>query len=190
MFDPSSEPKKKNPHLKPVADSGESEKQSGTGLYLFFFLLIIGGAFGAYHLIAGKEKSPIVIHPDGSATLAPHRQEKLDKELKEIDEATQYALIANADGYFPCFSCPDGSLSIFLYVGETWRYGTTRKGQNGRYPNENFGANNVTFFVQFVGTYSECLKMEKTKIFSYPLLPEARNRSMLLPRPPGNANDN
>jgi len=37
---------------------------------------------------------------------------------------------------------------------------------------------------------SECLKMEKLKIYNYPLLPEALKRKIKLFRPPGNANDN
>lgn len=190
MFDPSFESKRKNPHLKPVVDSGEPEKQSGMGLYWLLFILIIGGAFGAYHLIAGSKKSPVVVDADGNKVLAPHRQKKLDKELEEIDNALQYVLIARRNGFFPCFTCPDGSGRIYLYKGEVWKYGSTRKGEKGRYPNQNYGTKNVQFVVEFTGTLSECIKMEKIKIYNYPLLPEAEKRAFILAIPPGNSYDN
>ncbi len=190
MFNPSSEFKRQNPPLKPVADSGEPKKQSGTGFYWLMFVLVIGGAFGAYHLISGSKKSPIVVHPDGSKTLAPHRQAKLDKELEEIDNAQQYVLLATTNGIYPCYTCPDGSGRIYLYKGEVWKYGVTRVGEKRRYPNQNYGASNVAFVIEFQGTYAECLKMEKTKIYSYPLLPEVGKRDFILAIPPGNKNDN
>ena len=115
---------------------------------------------------------------------------EIDRELEEIDNALQYALIADVSRDYPCFTCPDGSNTIFLYKGEVWRYGSTRKGEKGRYPSGNYGAPNLSFIVQFKGTYSECLKMEKTKIYNYPLLPEALKRKVKLFRPPGNVNDN
>jgi len=159
-------------------------------LLLLLSLLAIGVVAG-HKILAGKEKekSPIIVDEDGNARLSPERQAKLDKELEEIDNAVQYALIATVDGYYPCYSCPDGSTTIFLYKGETWRYGVTRKGEKGRYPDGNFGTPHVVFVVQFTGTYSECLKEEKIKIYNYPLLPEALKRTVKLFRPPGNAID-
>lgn len=65
----------------------------------------------------------------------------------------------------------------------------TRKGEKGRYPGGDYGAENVRYVEQYEGTYSECLKMEKIKIYNYPLLPEARKRELQLFRPPGNKND-
>jgi hypothetical protein len=188
MFNPSSAPKY-NPNLKVVPDSDEPEKQPNTGFYLFLLLLAIGGIFGTYHLISGSKKSPVIIDQDGNKVLAPHRQKKLDKELKEIDNAAQYVLVADKTGYFPCYTCPDGSGLIYLYKGEVWKYGMTRKGENGRYPKQNYGAPNLRFLIQFQGTVSECLKMEKIKIYSYPLLPEAEKRDFTLIIPPGNVID-
>lgn len=190
MFDPNTEPKKRNPHLKPITNADEPVKPPNAGIYLLLFVLIIGGAFGAYHLISGSKKSPVVIDEHGNRVLAPHRQKKRDKELEEIDNAVQYALIARKNGYFPCYTCPDGSGRIYLYKNEVWKYGSTRKGEKGRYPKQNYGAENVQFIIEFTGTLSECLKMEKIKIYDYPLLPEAWKRDFLLAIPPGNSYDN
>lgn len=130
-----------------------------------------------------------MFNEDGEEVLAPDRQAKLEKELEEIDNAVQYALIASRDGYYPCYTCSDGTTTIFLRKFEIWRYGTTRKGENGRYPNGNFGAPHLLFIEQFEGAFSECLKIEKLKIYNYPLLPEAKRSGIILFRPPGNKND-
>ncbi len=165
---------------------GESQSNS----WLLFLLLAIGAVIVGYYLFAGDQQWPVVVTDDGERTLAPDRLAKLDRELEEIDNAVQYALVATAKGFYPCYSCPIGMTLIQLNEGEVWKYGTTRKGENGRYPNQNFGATNVIFVPQFWGNYAECLKMEKINIYSYPLLPEAQKRSIILVRPPGNANDN
>jgi hypothetical protein len=162
----------------------------GTGFYFLFIFLALGVVLFALQQMAGGKKSPIEVDEKGNVTLAPHRKEKLEKELEEIDNAVQYALRAENDGYFPCFTCPDGKGTIYLYKGELWRIGTTRKGVKGRYPRRDYGAPNLTFFVEFEGTYSECLKMEKIKIYNYPLLQEAMNRDFILTIPPGNLIDN
>jgi|GEM_PF-2031329 hypothetical protein len=99
MFDRSSEPNKKNPNLKIV--SGEQDKTSKSGLYFLLFLILVGGIIGTYLSNSWKDKSPIIVHPDGSATLHPEREAELQKALDEINNAEQYALRATADGYFP-----------------------------------------------------------------------------------------
>ena len=174
-----------------AAPSNPGGGSPGPFILLLLLSLLAVGVVAGHKILAGKEKekSPIVVDEDGNVRLSPERQAKLDKELEEIDNAVQYALIATIDGYYPCYTCPDGSATIFLYKGETWRYGVTRKGENGRYPDGNFGTPHVVFVVQFTGTYSECLKEEKIKIYNYPLLPEARKRELQLFRPPGNKND-
>jgi len=163
----------------------------GSGNLLFLILLTTAVLIGSYQLFLGKESkaSPVVTDDEGNVTLSPERQAKLDKELEEIDNAEQYALVATVDGFYPCLTCPDASGTIYLYVGEVWKYGVTRVGEKRRYPNQNYGAPDLTYVTQFIGNYTECLKMEKTKIYSYPLLPEARKRDVILIRPPGNAND-
>lgn len=158
----------------------------------FLLVLLIGGiACLLYALFSGGElPSPVILDEHGNEILAPARQQKLDRELEEIENAEQYALFATANTYYPCFSCPDGAKTIFLNTGEVWKYGTTRKGEGERYPNQNYGAPNLIFITQFVGTTTECLKMEKIKIYNYPLLPEAKRRKVRLFRPPGNTYDN
>lgn len=159
--------------------------------YLLAIILAIGVGLLIYHLLSGDDlPSPIVTDADGNEMLSPERQRKLDRELREIDNAIQYALLATANKYYPCYSCPDGSKTIFLNIGEAWKYGSTRVGETRRYPNKNYGASDLTFLPQFHGTYTECLKMEKIKIYNYPLLPEAKKRKIRLFRPPGNTYDN
>jgi hypothetical protein len=65
-------------------------------------------------------------------SLSPERKAKLDRELEELDNAEQYVLRANRDGWYPCYSCPTKN-RIFLLKDEVWKYGVTRKGEKGRY---------------------------------------------------------
>jgi hypothetical protein len=109
--------------------------------------------------------------------------------LDEIDEAIQYALVATKPGEYACYSCPRGIPTIRLGIGHVWKYGTTRKGEAGRYRGQ-LPDVRLLFVEQFFGTYSECLKEEKRKIYYYAVLPENLARSTPLIRPPGNRNDN
>lgn len=152
-------------------------------------LLAVFILFGKYWMSQKDLPPGLVPTEDGQYTLSPERQAKLDRELEEIDNAIQYALVASADGFYPCYSCVNGQKTIFLKFGEVWKYGVTRKGAEGRYPQENYGAPNLVFIRQLIGTYSECLKAEKTMIYGYPLLPEAQGRDFILIRPPGNKYD-
>ena len=98
----------------------------------------------------------------------------------------QYALVATANGYYPCFNCPSGS--IYLHIGDIWKYGKTCNGEAGRYPS-GLPYKNLTFQPQLYGNNIQCLVEEKFKIYSYPLLPECKNRDTKLIRPPGNKID-
>jgi|APTNR8051073442_1049403.scaffolds.fasta_scaffold08830_5 hypothetical protein len=171
--------------------STATSKKPELGLFIILLVLVSGLLVGIYHVYLSEKdiSSPIVIDEEGNEALSPERSAKLYKELGEIDNAAQYALIANVAGYYPCFTCPDGSTTIYLYKGEVWKYGTTRKGEQKRYPGKTYGAPNLSFIVQFQGDLSACLKMEKIKIYNYPLLPEATKRAIRLFRPPGNTND-
>ena len=178
-------------NLRVVAtrEASGGQESPNPGGRLFLLLLLLGVALIGYYFMGGDPPSPVVINEDGEEVLSPERQAKLDRELEEIDNTMQYALIADYDGYYPCYTCPNGSTTLFLYKGEIWKYGITRKGERKRYPGKSYGAPNLSFVVQFIGTSNECLKMEKIKIYHYPLLPEARKRKIRLFRPPGNAND-
>ncbi|MBV6442480.1 MAG: hypothetical protein DYG98_22475 [Haliscomenobacteraceae bacterium CHB4] len=118
--------------------------------------------------------------------LPPKEEEKLTKRLREIDDSEQYALLAETDGWYPCLH--SGKSIFYLKAGEVWKYGVTSKGKLGRYRTDFLIRNNVSYFVQYNGTLSECLKQEQIKLFNYPYLPEnlARPRSEQLPRPPFN----
>jgi hypothetical protein len=177
-------PKKlENPSQSPQSDPQKA-------WYFFGLLMLVSFGVWMFSQMSGEKKSPIVFEKNGEAMLAPHRQEKLNKELEEIENAIQYSLRASIDGYFPCHTCPDSTRTIYLYKGQVWRYGSTRKEENERYPGGNYGASNIVFVPEFRGTIAECLRMEKIKIYNYPLLPEARAREFLLAIPPGNKIDN
>lgn len=137
-------------------------------------------------LLMSKEKEFIIVK-DGEAELAPWRKEKLEKELKEIDEAEQYVLRAKRNGLYPCFNC-GGDQTIYLLAGEVWKYGVTRKGEKIRYSNWHV-TQGLLYFIEFEGTLAECVKEEKRKIYFYALLPENLKRDRPLIRPPGNKND-
>jgi hypothetical protein len=120
-------------------------------------------------------------------TLSPQEEAKLQKRLKEIDDAEQYALVAIIDGWYPCNH--PGRTTFYLLAGEVWKYGTTTKGKFGRYGFNYLEATNVSYIVEFRGTISECLKEEQRKLFNYPYLPENMVRPLenRLPRPPYNS---
>ena len=118
--------------------------------------------------------------------LKPKEAAKLQKRLKEIDEAEQYALVANSEGLYPCLH--RGRLQYHLFPGEVWKYGVTSKGEFGRYTASFLVKNNVAYVVEFKGNMAECLKQEQIKLYHYPFLPEnmARPPAERLPRPPYN----
>jgi len=128
------------------------------------------------------------------ARVSAERQIKKAKEIERIESHSykiksceQYALVAEENGWYPCFRC-DGMDSIYLYVDEVWKYGKTCNGEQGRYSG-GFPTLNVRFVRQFSGTEEECLIEEKHKIYNYPNLPECKRRNFYLFRPPGNKID-
>lgn len=152
---------------------------------MHFPLLFVGLAV----LLAG-----IVLYPkmdfeegDKAPKLHPKEEEKLQKRLREIDDSEQYALVAKSDGWYPCLH--SGRTTFYLKAGEVWKYGVTSKGQFGRYASDFLVRNNVSYNLQFKGTFSECLKQEQIKLFNYRYLPEnlARSPDERLARPPYNS---
>ena len=133
-------------------------------------------------------KEFIITKEDGSTALSPERSAKLARELEELDEAEQYVLIAARDGQYPCYHCTPKS-SIFLQRGYVWKYGVTRKGEQGRYGRWHVD-NNLLYVTQYTGPLQECFRQEKLKIYHYALLPENLTRTVPLIRPPGNKQDN
>ena len=86
---------------------------------------------------------------------------------KEIEELGRSRTVCNRGGHswqlYPCYSCV-ASKTIFLNKGETWKYGMTTKGKNGRYGNK-LEPLNLLYIVQFKGTIEQCLKEERRKIY-------------------------
>ena len=149
--------------------------------WIWILLLGVVGIFAAINW------DDYVVEKDGKLELAPKRKAKLQKELDQIDDAVQYALIAQVDGIYPCLNCGERT-TIYLKAGEVWKYGTTRIGKKERYQSNSFDKR-LLFFPQFYGDYAECLKAEKIKIYTYVLLPENQKRESPIIRPPGNPYD-
>ncbi|MEM1326742.1 MAG: hypothetical protein AAGI23_12345 [Bacteroidota bacterium] len=164
--------------------------KSGTKLphksRVIFRLMLLFSLIGSIFLFY-KGVDFIKEEEDGTLTLSDERVAKLENDLAEYESAEQYALKAAVSGYYPCYSCEDQT-EIFLYKGEVWRYGVTRKTQSGRYPN-GLPIERLYYEVQFVGDIGACLKEEKRKIYYYALLPENTKRLPPLIRPPGNKVD-
>lgn len=150
-------------------------------------LIVIGIAFLGFLLAAYKGKDFLTVDKEGAVVLSPERLDKLQQELEDLDEAEQYALKAISTGYFPCLNCKDSTV-VYLRVNDVWKYGATSKGEGKRYRNA-LAKDNLYYNIQFEGNYVECLKLEKTKIYNYALLPENLMRKKPLIRPPGNKID-
>jgi len=146
----------------------------GWQLYVISLILLISG-------------SALLFYSKDIAELPPERRQKLEKELDELENAEQYVLIAEKDGWYSCFNCP-GEAHIFLHRGEVWKYGVTRKGEKGRYGKWHVNQS-LVYIIQYQGAYQECLKQEKIKIYMYAQLPENLRRQHPLIRPPGNKRD-
>ena len=144
---------------------------------------------GGLAVYMSKDKPSPIIEEDGEKKLAPWRQEKLDKELEQLENAEVYVLLAREPGKFPCYHCPERNFEIFLNLGEVWRYGVTTQKEAGRYP-MGLPVAGLTYRVLFIGPLQECLKQEKLYIYNYALLPENLKRNPPLIRPPGNKRDN
>ncbi len=160
--------------------SKEPVTKSRKQVYLFILLILIGAAI----LMSDKD---FLIWKGDEPELAPWRKEKLEKELKEFDEAEQYALVVFEPGLYPCFNCY-GKEKIYLFSGEIWKYGVSRKGQLGRY-RQGLPHKGLIYKKEFEGKLTDCLKKEKLKIYNYALLPENLKREKPLIRPPGNKRD-
>lgn len=164
------------------ADRKQVQEQKPRTSKLFYFLLA-GSVLYFFVLF----KNQVFENEEGEPKLSPKEEEKLQKRLREIDESEQYALIATVDGWYPCLH--SGRTTVYLKKGEVWKYGVTSKGEFGRYTALFLSINRVTYFIEYEGTFSECLKQEQIKLFNYRYLPEnlARPPTERLPRPPYNS---
>lgn len=137
-------------------------------------------------IVCALKWQDVVEYVNGEAKLTEKHQQQLKKKLDELEDAEQYALVAMADGMYPCLH--SGRALYFLHAGEVWKYGVTSKGERGRYTSLFLQENAVLYIIQFKGTMTECLQAEQLKLFEYPILPEnlARLEATRLIRPPFN----
>jgi hypothetical protein len=137
-------------------------------------------------LMAALQWADVVEWVDGEWRLKPQRETERDRQIRKIDEAEQYALVADISGYYACLQCP--AKRIFMKANEVWKYGVTNQGEKQRYTTQFLRQRRLRYLVQLRGTYSQCLVEEKRKLFEYPLLPEnlARPDSLKRILPPGN----
>lgn len=145
---------------------------------------IIAGAFILF--VCALQWRDVIEYVNGEPRFTVKHQERLQKKLKELEEAEQYALVAMTEGWYPCLH--SGRPLYFLHVGEIWKYGVTTKGERGRYTTQFILDNSVKYVLQDSGNIYRCLRAEQIKLFSYPLLPEnlARPEKNRLIRPPYN----
>ena len=164
----------------PRPDYSPSETKKEKTLFLPLFIV------ASILILCALKWRDVVEYVNGEAQLTAQYQKELQNHLDEADEAEQYALVALTNGWYTCVH--SGFALYFLKAGEVWKYGTTTKGEQGRYDYKFLRGNGVYYIVQFRGTLHECLKEEKKKIYTYPVLPEnlAREEELRLIRPPYN----
>jgi hypothetical protein len=86
----------------------------------------------------------------------------ISKMISEGPTEFQYALVANASGFYP--NVRGGT--TFLNAGDVYKYGTTYD-LAGRYPMSELIGLNVSIIKQFEGTKSETLVAEKIQLIGY-----------------------
>jgi len=153
-----------------------------------FWVVIVALVIG---VIASLKFDDVVEYTkSGKPRLKPDRIGKLEDTIRYYEGAEQYALIATESKYYLCLSCPNRD-SIYLFKGETYKYGVTINGQSGRYQN-GLPDPKLDYQIQCSGSLPRCQSAEQIKIINYPLLPENLKRKAheKLARPPGNPYDN
>ena len=69
-----------------------------------------------------------------------------------MENAEQYALVADVPGYFECLHCLTGV--VFLKQYEVWKYGVTDQGEKSRYSLEYLRLRRLAYNTQFRGDYA------------------------------------
>ncbi len=95
----------------------------------------------------------------------------------------QYVYLASVDGYYACAHSPSGK--IYLKQNETWKIGKTCLEEKIRYSSGKPDFR-LTYLPQFKGTASQCLIVEKVKLYAYLYSLENMQRKQKLILPPGN----
>ncbi len=179
-------------------DYPEINLQPKPNYFLIFIIFAVVVGVAVWYATTAPNKDP---------QLAPYRQTKRDSAISRVKKRThkkeqceQYALIAIYSDYYPVLQrgVKIANDSIWLNIGEVWKYGKTCVGELKRYPGQVYyydgkyllDFNDLQYLIQFTGTETNCLIEEKKKIYNYPLLPECVIRTRKLIRPIGNKNDN
>ena len=95
---------------------------------------------------------------------------KMEKEIEALQLRTpgpagwQYALVAETNGPFVCYTCPGGLMN--LSVGDVWKYGETTN-SNSRYSETQLATWGVSMKLEVPGTQVQIKIEEKRKIYSY-----------------------
>ena len=171
------------PGKRSVAGSPVSKRSWFWNPFWFFVALLVG----ITGIVLLMSRPFLERDGEGNWKIAEWREEKLKRELEGIDLGEQYVLVAGDDQWYDCFNCPN-STRIYLYKGEVWKYGVTRKGEKARYGNW-LKRQKLRYMIEYEGYIGECLRREKIQIYGYPLLPENLNRNFPIIRPPGNKID-
>jgi len=166
---------------QPISEPPMPQPKGRGPVLLFFLMLTILGFYAHW-----KGVDFLVVDESGNVQISPQRQKELQKRLKQVRKAKQYALLATIDGYYPCFNCGQDSL-IYLHKGEVWKYGVTYG--NARYSNAWLSRMNLISQTEYWGNLEDCLIQEANKIYNYATLPENLKRARPLIRPPGNKVD-
>lgn len=161
------------------------QKSRKKSILPIFALTILG--IGGILLFAYKGVEFIEFDKDGNPKISEVREQRLERELEELNNSEQYALRVVVSGYYQCYNCGTNA-SLYMYTNEVWKYGVTTKQQEGRYP-DGFPEEGLYYDIQFRGTYQACLEEEKRKLFQYAILPENLKRNPPIIRPPGNKID-
>lgn len=165
-----------------VAPQPTPNPQPRNKVLLYLLICTIFGVFAAW-----KGADFLELDQDGNVQISAQREGQLNKRLKRLKQAEQYVLLAERDGWYPCYNCGNKTM-IYLLAGEVWRYGITIRGEKGRY-GPSLKGKRLVYVVQFRGTIQDCLSEEAIKIYTYPKLPENLKRTIPLIRPPGNKVD-
>jgi hypothetical protein len=164
-----------------IAESPLLQPKGRRPVLLFLLMVTILGFYAHW-----KDVDFLVLDESGNVQISPERQKELQKRLKQVRKARQYALLATIDGYYPCFNCVQDSL-IYLHRGEVWKYGVTYGAV--RYSNAWLSRMNLVSQTEYWGNIEDCLIQEAYKIYNYATLPENLKRARPLIRPPGNKVD-
>lgn len=168
---------------QPIPEPPLPQPKRRRPVLLFFLMLTILGFYAHW-----KGVDFLVVDEDGNVQISPQRQKEFNKRLQRIGQAEQYKLTAAEDGYYPCYNCGQDS-TIFLFKGETWKYGVTLQNSSDRYSTSWLKRMRLNYKAEYEGLIQDCLKEEAYKIYHYPTLPENIKRQMPLIRPPGNKVD-